>query len=266
MTSRVIVPLDGSASARRAVPVAGWLARRCDAELVLVRVVADPGAAVAAAVDLEEALAESGLAGRSVIASGRDVARQIIAEAGRGAGSVLCCTTHGGHRLAAAAPNATTTALMRDARCPLFLVGPACTFDAERATAIVACLDGSARAERILPVVDDLAAELALEVWLTQIVGPGAMSLVGAPEGDVEEGAYLARCARGMALPVENWDVLHGGDPARAILDLCAAHAGAIPAVATHGRAGAQLLLHGSVALRVAHRCPSPVLVLPPSA
>jgi nucleotide-binding universal stress UspA family protein len=266
MRTRVIVPLDGSALARRAVPVAGWLARRRDAELVLVRVVGDAAAAVAADVDLEATLADAGLPGRCVVTDGRDIAGKIIAEANRTPGSIICSATHGGNRLVAAAPSATTTSLLRRARCPLVLVGPSCSLVTERAAAVVACLDGSERAERILPLVEDLASSLGVDVWLTQIVAPRALALVSGPGGDVDEGSYLARCARGMSHPVTNWDVLHGDDPAHAILDLCGAHPGTMPAIATHGRSGAQLVLHGSVALRVAQRCGSPVLVVPPDA
>jgi nucleotide-binding universal stress UspA family protein len=265
MRTRVIVPLDGSRLARRAVPVAAWLARQRDAELVLVRVVGDAAAAVAADLDLEATLAESGLTGRCAVVDGRDVAGRIIAEAARTPGAIICSATHGGDRLAAAAPTATTTALLRRARCPLVLVGPSCSLAVERAAAVVACLDGSAHAERILPLVDDIAASLGLDVWLTQIVPPRALVMVS-PGGDVDEGSCLARCAQGMSRPVTNWDVLHGDDVAHAVLDLCGAHPGTIPAIATHGRSGAQLVLHGSVALRVAQRCGAPVLVVPPDA
>jgi nucleotide-binding universal stress UspA family protein len=264
MHTRVIVPLDGSSHARRAVPVAGWLARDLDAELVLMRVVARPADAVPADVELEEAMLESGLTGRCVVTDGPDVVEEIVAEAARVEGSVICLATHRG-RLAAAAPTATTSALMQRARCPLVLVGPACALDAEPAKAIVACLDGEERAERVLPLVDGLSAALHLDLWLAQVVDPGAAA-VAELRADVDQGAYLARCARSIARPVSNWDVLHGSDPARSILELCETHPGTLPALATHGRTGAQLVLHGSVALRVAHRSRTPVVVVPPGA
>jgi nucleotide-binding universal stress UspA family protein len=265
MRTRVIVPLDGSSHARRAVPVAGWLARERDAELVLMRVVDDPGAAIGADVELEETMLEAGFAGRSVVTDGPDVVDEIVAEAARVDGSIICLASHRGNRVTAASPAATTSGLMQQARCPLVLVGPACALDAAPAKAVVACLDGSEHAERILPLVDDLAATLSLDVWLAQVVAPGGR-LVAALCGDVDEAGYIGRCARSMTHPVSNWDVLHGDDPARSILDLCEAHPGTLPALATHGRTGAQLVLHGSVALSVAHRCRAPVVVVPPGA
>jgi nucleotide-binding universal stress UspA family protein len=265
MRTRVIVPLDASSLARRAVPVANWLARKRDAEVVLVRVVDDPRDAIGAGVVLEETLLEAGVVGWSVVTDGPDVVDEILAEAGRVDGSIICVGTHVGNRLVAAAPTAITSALMQRAVCPLVLVGPACAPGADPVKALVACLDGTERSERILPLVDDLSATLGLDLWLAQVVAPDS-SMVDALRGDVDEGAYLRRCARFMARPVSNWDVLHGDDPVRSILDHCEAHPGTLPALATHGRTGAQLVLHGSVALRVAHRCRAPVVVIPPGA
>jgi nucleotide-binding universal stress UspA family protein len=64
---------------------------------------------------------------------------------------------------------------------------------------------------------------------------------------------------------VTSWDVLHDDDPVAAIVGHCKAYEGTVPAIATHGRSGAQLVLRGSVALRVAHDCTEPVLVVPPA-
>jgi nucleotide-binding universal stress UspA family protein len=234
MRTRVVVPLDTSSLARRAVPVATWLARQRDAEVVLVRVVDDPGDA--AGVVLEETLLEAGVVGWSIVTDGPDVVDAILGEAGRVAGSIICVGTHVGNRLAAAAPTAVTSALVQRATCPLVLVGPACAFDAAPAKALVACLDGTERSERILPVVDDLSATLGLDLWLAQVVAPES-SMDDELRGDVDEGAYLRRCARTIARPVSNWDVLHGDDPARSILDLCETHPGTLPALASHGGA-----------------------------
>jgi nucleotide-binding universal stress UspA family protein len=261
MRTRVIVPVDESSQARRALPVAGWLAQRRGAELVLVRVVEDPTRAVEADVDLEEILLETELTGRTVVSDGPDIPDDVVAEARRSPGSLICLATHRG-RLRAAAPTATTSRLLQRAPCPLVLVGPACVLDTEPPKAIVACVDGTELSERVLPLVDDLAASLELDVWLAQVVAPGPAP---APL-DVEESAYLGRLGRTMARPVTNWDVLHGDDPAKVILEHCATHPGSLPALATHGRTGAQLVLHGSVALRVAHRARTPVVVIPPGA
>jgi nucleotide-binding universal stress UspA family protein len=54
------------------------------------------------------------------------------------------------------------------------------------------------------------------------------------------------------------------GDPADAILRYAAMHPVDLIVMATHGRSGVSRLLIGSVAARVVHDAPCPVLVVPP--
>ncbi len=81
------------------------------------------------------------------------------------------------------------------------------------------------------------------------------------------ESNMVARAANIMerltSRPID-YDTLHGSDPAKAIVDF-ARHANvAIMALATHGRSGADRVLHGSVAMGVIRHGTQPVLVVGP--
>jgi len=264
-SNAVIVPIDGSEHARRAIVHGAWLAERRGGELVLVEVVDHVGAACAAEAGLEEMLAEAGLPGQVVVRCGRDVAEELVAEASARPASLLCLATRAGYRLPAAVARSVTAELLRRAPRPTVLVGPECGDHPEAAKAIVAWLDGSRPAEAVLPVVDELGGALGLEIWLAQVVSESASRAVGALGSDVNETGYLRHCAQRLRTPSTNWDVLHGRDPVRTIVDHCREHPGALPALATHGRTGADLALHGSAALSVAHQSPSPLVVVPPA-
>ena len=87
----------------------------------------------------------------------------------------------------------------------------------------------------------------------------------GSGSGTKGDWIYLRRVAehlqkeRGVSA---NWDVLHGKDAARAIVDYAALVRGALIAMTTHGRTGLARALMGSVTNEVVHEARSPVVVM----
>jgi nucleotide-binding universal stress UspA family protein len=197
MALDVIVPLDGSEHARRAVPHGRWLAGRRGGDLVLVSVVDHIGAAADAQRALEAELSRVGTPGQAVVRCGPDVAHELLEEAGARPDAALCVATRAGARLPAALLTSVTAALLHESPCPLVLVGPACADAVVVPEAMVAFLDGSDFAERIVPLVDVWAAQLGLEVWLAEVVGEAASRVIPTHGGDVTESGYLSRCAHG---------------------------------------------------------------------
>jgi nucleotide-binding universal stress UspA family protein len=176
--------------------------------------------------------------------------------------------THGRGGLAQAVLGSVAEEVLRKSPAPLLLVGP----DLERGAwespewfadgHILVALDGSEVSQAILPVAAEWARLLGLRVELVHVdiralgLGPGAR-----PESADGAGlAELAATITGLQQPPD-CTTLQGTDVAASLLE----HAGKAPstllALTTHGRTGLARVTLGSVAVRVVHRSPCPVLV-----
>src|SRR2546427_4528073 len=76
--------------------------------------------------------------------------------------------------------------------------------------------------------------------------------------------AYLEKMAASLSFGgvQATWDVIESDRPAHAICQVAGSLPGAVVALATRGNGGLSLLAMGSVALKVAHDSPVPVLVV----
>ena len=135
-------------------------------------------------------------------------------------------------------------------------------------------LDGSARAERALPVAARLARTLDGTLILVRVVQPPLQPATSlAPLLDVETSillerrnaaaAYLTHVAHHPDLAgIKHEQVALVGYPAEMILDAVHASRADIIILCSHGRTGLLRWALGSVAQRVIHHAPVPVLVL----
>jgi nucleotide-binding universal stress UspA family protein len=143
----------------------------------------------------------------------------------------------------------------------VILVGPH-VVEAPTGQVLAVALDGSEQSEVIVGPAANVATALGMMPRLIQVAGPGAEDL---PSDAVETG-YLARVAErwpSFDHGVADYDVLHGGHPARDIADYVAAHREiGMVALATRGLAGSARVLQGSTAFDLAHRARVPVLIL----
>jgi nucleotide-binding universal stress UspA family protein len=152
--------------------------------------------------------------------------------------------------------------VVRTATRPLLLVGRHCRDRELSFEKLLVPIDGSEPSEAILPEAVAWVRTFGLELWLAQVI-ERATSAVGP---DVQEDSYLRRQARDLAdqgVRAE-WDVLHGADAARAIVDYASTEDISLLALGTHGRGGWARLAIGSTAAQVVHDSPCPVLVLGP--
>jgi nucleotide-binding universal stress UspA family protein len=118
---------------------------------------------------------------------------------------------------------------------------------------IVACLDGSAHAEAILPYARGIAKALAVPLTLL-----GVAESSGAFD-DVER--YLDRLARSIGALKKAAAATNAAD---AILSELRKNPRSLPALTTHGRTAVMEALFGSVALAVIRGINRPVLVYRP--
>lgn len=253
MFDHVIVPIDGSQLADSALAPASELARRLDARLVLLQAV-HPDDLDVARGELATRAENLGLPETEIVLdplNGPVGALRDAVEAR--AGSVVCMTTHGRGGLGRALFGSVAEEALREVGGPFVLVGPGASPDAAVPGPVLVPLDGSHRSESILPLVTSWASALGVGVWIVTVTEPADSARVAASGDDLVEEAYVERVASALPtdLPSVDWEVLHGTDPAAAIVQFAAQRGCSTVALATHGRSGLARVVAGSVATAV---------------
>ena len=139
---------------------------------------------------------------------------------------------------------------------------------------ILVPLDGSARAERILPYVEEIAVKFGSRITLLQIIESG-MTIVTpydiAPYDAVEETKRAVSEARAYLAGMEGSfrskhidvrSLVESGPVVMTINDVAAREACDLIAMASHGRTGLPRVFYGSVAAGVLHRADRPLLLI----
>jgi nucleotide-binding universal stress UspA family protein len=261
--SDIVVPLDGSPAAARALVPALDLARRTGAPVCLLsRCFPDERETVAEYLG-ELAGRHAGEAAIETLVVDRDSIPDAIRE-GLGPGSLVCMSSHGRGGIARAVLGSIAEALLRMLDRPALVVGPHATAP-PFAGRVVACIDGSPASACTIGPAGLWAAVLGHPLWLLQVAEPPRWEDDELPR-DTVESAHLALVARGS--PAVGWDVLHHKDPSRALVDVTtdASPATGLLVVASHGRTGWHRLHLGSVTAAVVHGAAVPVLVIPAAA
>lgn len=269
----IVVPLDGSAFAERAIRPACSIAARLDKARVLLVSCApeDVDAARRELDDRARLYSEVAAIETRIVGSG-DPAEVIPAIAATEPDGILCMATRGKGALRSAVLGSVSTKIVCRSTQPLILVGPLCRttlLPAERGR-LLACSDGSKLSDSILPVAATWCDRLRLEPWLTEVVGPDEdPEPAHRPHPNREVEAAKARLAAlGHRLDTSTsrarTRVLHGA-PGLSIPWLAERLPAALIALATHGRGGLTRLTLGSVASEVVRNAPCPVLITRPT-
>jgi nucleotide-binding universal stress UspA family protein len=264
MPSSVVVPLDGSMSAERALAIARPLARDLDAQLVLVtRVPTFDGADAAAYLEgvvrwhAAEALTEA-----TVLVEGLGTADAILKVAQEREPSIVCMTTHGGGRLRWAVVGSVTESVIRDATEPILVVGPRVRDHWQsRSGRVLVCVDGAATDRRSVRHACEWAKALDLEVQLVKVFHPLDVEVAHA---DRLFGP-LVETARGSGIEVPICEVLRSSFVAGALADWAEEQEATMLVMAAHHHASIARLTLGSTSMATVHLAPCPVLVVPPT-
>jgi nucleotide-binding universal stress UspA family protein len=272
--SRIVVPIDGSALSLSAARAAAGLARRAGLPVTLFGMTFDEinrHEVLRSIEDFEESNPIGYPVDVVVEAMGPVVrvpgyvASSIVEQAQRD-GALVCMASHGRSGVGASVLGSTTEQVLRDSAQPLLVVGPHYQWPGLQAAhdgRVVACLDGSELSERSLVAASQWAQRFGVTPWLVQVSQPiGTFAPDVVRTGDAWETNYVRRLAHGV--PNAQYDVLHSHDAARELADLPGRWPVEILVVASHGRSGLSRLALGSVAMRIVHRAPCPVLVVPP--
>lgn len=259
LVSRVLVPLDGSVEARRALEPALRIARcaHCPLELLTVY---DPVYGRWAG-DLDEIADTLDYEHVDVVAVGSGWSGDVIVEeANERFGSIVCMTSHQRGQLDRLILGSVSAHVIRNVAEPVLLVGPG--YRAESADtpyrSLVVCLDGSPRNDAAMDLARAWATLTSTEVEFVHVASPAEDQLAL----DVLD-ADLARSA--ASLSNEKIEATHtllvDDNPATRIAELLAAREGAIALTATHGRTGLTRMLMGSMTAELLALSPAPVLI-----
>ncbi len=285
MFRRILVPLDGTKRAEDAIPFARELATSAEAQIFLLHV-EPPMASVMdeIAIDhrLEEILRELRAAG---------VKAHIVTEFGKAAPAIATAADLDKVDVIVLAPESrglleglrhpsvTANVLARTA-APVLVVPPAGAAESPQllqfgGAQVIVTLDGSALAEKALPMALRLARHYDRPLLLLRIVPPVRIIAAGPEtyplvrdsyESDVREATEYFAALRERLERTENVQVqtmFQQGIPAEVILGLAETRPGSLLVMSTHGRGGLARLVLGSVTLAVARKSRIPLMIVP---
>jgi nucleotide-binding universal stress UspA family protein len=291
MLKTILLPLDGSPLAERALTYAAVLARRCEARVVLVEAVPSrslPG------VDPSDAQAELHRHAESYlnVAAGRlsaagiatethvviaDPVQAILDAAARQHADLIVMSTHGRGGLGRMLYGSVADQVLRRATVPVLLVPSIVehAWPAEGPRLLLLPLDGSGLATEAFASATLLAEPFDSQLALLHVVPPMPHPVPGegyayascGEDAEVAEAQrYLdnratrfARCGVSVSTSVVV------GDPARVIGEVAREQNADVVVMATHGRGGLSRLMLGSVATATLRHTTVPLLLVRPS-
>jgi nucleotide-binding universal stress UspA family protein len=285
MSPTLLVPLDGSPLAARAVPYAVAAARHSGGRLILMRVLMPPGSLrepvvqePVARADLERVAAQAradtqGLPVDIEITSSLlgNVADNILVHARKRGADLVILSTHGRGGLGRWLYGSVADEVLRRADVPLLLVPPACerAWPRDSGPRMLVALDGSALSNQALGPITATARALGAEIVLLRVIAPSGAEAAAylyedrqAEEAEARKSLELAADRlQSEGLKVSTQTAV--GVPWARII--AAAHdVGAdLVAMATHGRSGVARTVMGSVATETLRHTTVPLLLVP---
>jgi nucleotide-binding universal stress UspA family protein len=297
MFTKILLPLDGSSTAERALPFARLLASTMKIPLELLEVVDVSAASAHLAAEkaryLDALIAEgervsmehlkdvaAGLPGLKVSCTVErgNPADVIIERAAQDKHTLIAMATHGRSGVARWMMGSVAEKVLRGSTNPLFLVRAdedAKTDGPTTMKSVIVPLDGSKLAESALPTVVEVAKPLQLEVVLCRAYELPPSAYYGR-EGDLpdydrmlsefktEVEDYLAKKTESLklaGLAKVSWVALQGSS-AEEIIGYARNHPDGLIAMCTHGRSGVSRWVLGSVTEKVVRHSGEPVLVV----
>jgi nucleotide-binding universal stress UspA family protein len=264
----VVVPLDGSDVAARALPVATSLATGLGADLLLMTTTQTRRSdRMLRPVWLDDAA--TGVAGPTVttrLVDEHPADAAILSVAREATDATVCMATHGRGALGTAILGSVAQDVVRAADLPVVLVGPH-VYDPKGEPwsgleqPMVVCHDGSVAADAIVPIACEWARTLAVPVVVVHVFHPLDVESASHPTAAIDPMLEAMRCE------LDDVDVRIYRDsfPVGVILELLRTLPASLVALSTHGRTGLARATLGSVAASLVHASPCPVLLTRPA-
>ncbi|MDW3176297.1 MAG: universal stress protein [Acidimicrobiia bacterium] len=269
MLSEVLVPFNGSDDTIHAVEIGAGLARAGSRPLRVLAYTSNIEEPIhsRALFDVVDSIASRYALSPQItsIQSPRFLVDELLFEATRRSGSVLCIPSQGLGRKALVTGSLATEVLAA-APGPVVLIGPDCEAHLfEHAGPLVVALDGSSESERIIDVAHEWADGFRLPVEVVTVLDPKVTANFASAlaSGDVQESSYVASIARDSVLSENSptFEILHG-KPVSEILREANVRDASMIAIASHVPVGVDRLLHGSVLDEVVRHSPVPVIAI----
>jgi nucleotide-binding universal stress UspA family protein len=285
----MLIPLDGSPLAERAVAVATRLAQVGQDRLLLVHVASPQGWSeqpdletdlVAALNDTAGPLRAAGFTVQTRIYNGYHVAAGLViarAAVAKGANLVVM-STHGRADIRRFVFGSVADEVLRRVEVPVLLVPRDCQAQPpiDRPLRVTVPLDGSPLAEEMLEPVRQIFGPIGAEITLVSAVEPIPPGLAAMemnaytidPNADLAEAnRYLEATAAELKAQGLQVSIKTAYEPAIPLIRALARPATTdVLAFTTHGRSGISRLLLGSVAAAVLAQATVPVLLVRPAA
>jgi nucleotide-binding universal stress UspA family protein len=278
----VLVPLDGSELALRAVPTARALAGRLGAVVHVVSVAETEEDAVrlralgAAVLDVDPG------GDRVAVVVGTDPVAAISERAEALDSALLCMSTHGRGRLSGALVGSVARSVLQQSAHPIVVLGPSADNpgwtpkprnwpEPLSVPRIIACVDGSGASEQILPIAGTWASALGMSMTVLTVAEDVPRSLDREPRDkgygshpDAESYIHeLVQRWTPEGVPVDGQVVRDPIGPASGLRTHLSERPAGLVALTTHARSGMQRALLGATAASIVHASVSPCLVAP---
>jgi nucleotide-binding universal stress UspA family protein len=289
MPQTILIPLDGSVLAERAVSTAGRLARPGLDRLVLMHVTSpvgwgpsdvQEGDLVAALERLAEPLLGANQLVSVAVYNGYFAAPGVVVAraATEKRADLIVMSTHGRGDIRRFAFGSTADEIIRHTSCPLLLLPADCQSEVPTGhpLRVLVPLDGSELAERVLEPVMKITGSVGATVKLIRVVEPLPTSLSPMeissyafdPEAELSEARrYLdgvANSLRQKGSEVTSEAIF--GHALSLIEEQAQSGSFDLLALATHGRGGLSRLILGSAASALLSRVKVPILLVKPAA
>ncbi|HMN29406.1 MAG TPA: universal stress protein [Caldilineaceae bacterium] len=293
LLGKILIPLDGSSLAERAMAHIQHMTSPAKSEIVLAGVI-DPARYSLGALDFmnpnlatlirtstQEYLAgqrtvlqKAGFQVSTQVVDG-DPAQQILALTKSTGATLIAMSTHGSSGFVRWALGSVAERVIHGATTPIFLVRESTAVRSGPPQRILAPLDGSALAEQVLPQAQALATETGASVLLLQVIqalDERSRRLFFQNEAVAEETFarwqsdaefYLQEVAQRLqaaGLAVEVRALV--GDPDSSIIETAETEQIDLIVMSTHGRSGLSRWYYGSVANKVLHSAGCPLLLV----
>lgn len=269
--AHVVVPLDGSSFAERALAPGQVLAAAMGAGLFVVSVAEDE----VEANWMRQQLTQAGLVvdgGDVRVVVSEEPARAILEVTAELAPSLVCLASHGRGRVAGAVLGSVAASIVGNGGQPAVILGPNATGSGERTEGpVLACVDGSAPSETVLPVAARWARALDRPLAICTVAEPTPTP--NRPEatgfrahGPDHPEAYLDQLVATWTaddLTVEAVPIYNPISPADGMERFLRERPVELVALTTHARTGVERLALGSSAAGIIHGSPAPVLAVP---
>ncbi len=254
----LVVPLDGSSAAERALPIADALSGRFGADVVLVSAVGDePEAARFTYLEQQcEHLHRPGT--RLEVRHSRHPEVAIIEIASAEPDALVCLSTHGRGAVGQTIVGSTADAVLRTTIRPVLLIGPHAEPAGWEPTGVMLVpLDGSSLANRIIPTAIGVAQAWGLSPALLHLAHPQDAESATHPD-EILRPALDLFAEAGVTVTHE---VLFEYPPTDYVADHARRIGASLIVMGSHLRTGVRRLVLGSVAMATVHHASCPVLV-----